>query len=411
MTTPPTSAPESAVATPDITQRAGRYIQQPTGYRAFMPEPLPPNPPITWDGEMQRLLSDADRDLARLDALATLLPNPDLFVAMYVKQEAVLSSQIEGTQSTLEDVLAFEAEHATDREPHDVAEVVNYVRAMNYGIRRLDELPLSLRLIKEIHAELMRGVRGQERTPGEFRTSQNWIGAAGANLSNAAFVPPPAYALMDKLGAFERFIHEHTHDVPVLVRCALAHAQFETIHPFLDGNGRVGRLLITFMLVEAKALSLPLLYLSIYLKANRSEYYDRLMNVRLQGDWEGWVKFFLRGVSETARLASDTGRDIIRLRDAHRALFAKNVNALSLLDSLFVRTHIDIKQAAAVMKCSFVTASRIVGELVAAGVLTEITGQSRNRVFRYEPYLQMFERQTSPAAPFAAIATKARDNL
>ena len=401
----PNSAPDSLSTSLDIAQRAGRYIQQPTGYRAFMPEPLPPNPPVAWDGEMQRLLSDADRDLARLDALAALLPNPDLFVAMYVKQEAVLSSQIEGTQSTLEDVLAFEAEHATDRQPHDVAEVVNYVRAMNYGIRRLDELPLSLRLIKEIHAELMRGaghVRGQEKSPGEFRVSQNWIG--GASPTNAAFVPPPAYALMETLGAFERFIHEHTHDVPVLVRCALAHAQFETIHPFLDGNGRVGRLLITFMLVEAKALSLPLLYLSIYLKANRSEYYDRLMNVRLKGDWEGWVKFFLRGVSETARLASDTGRDIIRLRDAHRARFAKNANALTLLDTLFVRTHVDIKQAAAVMKCSFVTASRIVAELVAAGVLKEITGQSRNRVFRYEPYLQLFERQTSPAAPFVAMS-------
>ena len=396
------SAQDSIPASLDIAQRAGRYIQQPTGYRAFMPEPLPPNPPVAWDGEMQRLLSDADRDLARLDALAALLPNPDLFVAMYVKQEAVLSSQIEGTQSTLEDILAFEAEHATDRQPHDVAEVVNYVRAMNYGIRRLDELPLSLRLIKEIHAELMRGVRGQEKSPGEFRISQNWIG--GVSPSNAAFVPPPAYVLMDALGAFERFIHEHTHDVPVLVRCALAHAQFETIHPFLDGNGRVGRLLITFMLVEAKALSLPLLYLSIYLKANRSEYYDRLMNVRLKGDWEGWVKFFLRGVSETARLASDTGLDIIRLRDAHRARFAKNANALTLLDTLFVRTHVDIKQATAVMKCSFVTASRIVAELVAAGVLKEITGQSRNRVFRYEPYLKLFERQTSPGAPFVAMS-------
>lgn len=404
----PDPTPDSSPPSPEVVLRAGRYIQQPTGYRAFMPEPLPPVPAVAWDGEMQRLLSDADRDLARLDALAALLPNPDLFVAMYVKQEAVLSSQIEGTQSTLEDVLAFEAEHATDRQPHDVAEVVNYVRAMNYGIRRLDELPLSLRLIKEIHAELMRGVRGQEKSPGEFRISQNWIG--GASPSNAAFVPPPAYALMDTLGAFERFIHEHTHDVPVLVRCALAHAQFETIHPFLDGNGRVGRLLITFMLVEAKALSLPLLYLSIYLKANRTEYYDRLMAVRMKGDWEGWVKFFLRGVSETARLASDTGRDIIRLRDAHRARFAKNANALTLLDTLFVRTHVDIKQAAAVMSCSFVTAGRIVAEMVAAGVLTEITGQSRNRVFRYEPYLKLFERQTTSAAQFAPFANQAGDN-
>ena len=405
----PNSAQDSIPASLDIAQRAGRYIQQPTGYRAFMPEPLPPVPPVAWDGEMQRLLSDADRDLARLDALAALLPNPDLFVAMYVKQEAVLSSQIEGTQSTLEDVLAFEAEHATERQPHDVAEVVNYVRAMNYGIRRLTELPLSLRLIKEIHAELMRGVRGQEKSPGEFRISQNWIG--GVSPSNAAFVPPPAYALMDAIGAFERFIHEHTHDVPVLVRCALAHAQFETIHPFLDGNGRVGRLLITFMLVEAKALSLPLLYLSIYLKANRSEYYDRLMNVRLKGDWEGWVKFFLRGVSETARLASDTGLDIIKLRERFRERFQWVPYALRLLDSLYKQPYVDIKQAATIMACSFVTANRVVADLVEAGALKEITGQSRNRVFRYEPYLKLFERQTSPAAPFAAFATPSGDNL
>lgn len=390
MDAPPAQAPDFAPAD----TRAGRYISQPTGYRAYMPEPLPPNPPVAFDGEMQRLLSDADRDLARLDALASLLPNPDLFVAMYVKQEAVLSSQIEGTQSTLDDVLAFEANHTarTSERPSDVTEVVSYVRAMNYGIRRLDELPLSLRLIKEIHGELMRGARGQEKSPGEFRTSQNWIG--GTSPANAAFVPPPAHALLDCLGAFERFVHEHAHDVPVLIRCALAHAQFETIHPFLDGNGRVGRLLITFMLVEAKALSLPLLYLSIYLKGNRSEYYDRLTRVRMRGDWEGWVKFFLRGVSQTARLATDTGREILKLREAHRAAFSKNSNALTLLDTLFTQPHLDVKQAATVMQCSFVTANRIVGELQTAGVLKEITGQARNRVYRYEPYLQLFERQS-----------------
>lgn len=397
---------------PDPMRRAGRYVQQPTGYRAYIPEPLPPNPPIRYDndGELQRLLSDADRDLARLDALATLLPNPDLFVAMYVKQEAVLSSQIEGTQSTLEDVLAFEAEHTPDHRPNDVGEVVNYVRAMNHGIKRLeeDQFPLSLRLMREIHTELMRGVRGQEKSPGEFRTSQNWIG--GSSPANAAFVPPPAHVVMDALGAFERFIHDHAHDTPVLVRCALAHAQFETIHPFLDGNGRVGRLLITFMLVEAKVLTLPLLYLSIYLKANRSEYYDRLMNVRMKGDWEGWLRFFLRGVSDTARLATETGRKILAMRETQRNLFSRNTYALALLDSLFAKPYVDVKQAATIMACSFVKANNVVRELETAGILQEITGNARNRVFRYQPFLAVFEQQNASASTFEPAAARGRKN-
>jgi Fic family protein len=375
--------------------RAGRIVKQPTGYRAFLPEPLPPNPPLNYDGELLRLLSDADRNLARLDALATLLPNPDLFVAMYVKQEAVLSSQIEGTQSTLEDVLAYEAEHGLGSQPRDVSEVVNYVRAMNHGISRLekDAFPLSLRLIREIHAELMHGVRGQERTPGEFRTSQNWIGSKGATLNNASFVPPPAHAVMACLGAFENFIHDYRGTVPILVRCALAHAQFETIHPFLDGNGRVGRLLITFMLVEAKVLAKPLLYLSVFLKEHRAEYYDRLTAVRANGDWEGWVKFFLKGVSETARLASDTGGKIIKLREQHRAILSKNIHGLALLDTLFERPHLDIKRASEIMQCSIVTAGKVVRDLQSNGLLAETTGQARNRVFRYEPYLALFENQ------------------
>jgi Fic family protein len=255
--------------------RAGRLISQPTGYRAFVPVPLPPVPSIALDGELLRLLSDADRALARLDAISTLLPNANLFVAMYVRQEAVLSSQIEGTQSTLEDVLAYEANATHNKAPKDVEEVVNYVRAMNHGLKRLPELPLSLRLLREIHKELMHKLRGGERTPGEFRTSQNWIGGPGSTLMNAAFVPPPPHELMRCLGEFEKFIHESKSDTPLLIQCGLAHAQFETIHPFLDGNGRVGRLLIALMLCEANALSRPLLYISHYLKANRAEYYDR----------------------------------------------------------------------------------------------------------------------------------------
>lgn len=270
----------------DHPHRAGRWLQQSTGYRAFVPAPLPPEPPLQLDGPLQALLSQADRDLGRLDALATLLPNPDLFVAMYVRHEAVLSSQIEGTQSTLEDVLAFESDATLDTTPKDVEEVVNYVRAMNYGLARLAELPLSLRLLREIHAELMRGVRGGDKSPGEFRTSQNWIGGANSTLRTASFIPPPTHELMPALGQLERFLHESRNQLPLLVRCALAHAQFETIHPFLDGNGRVGRLLITLMLCAEGALQRPLLYLSLYLKTHRAEYYDRLTAIRSQGHWE-----------------------------------------------------------------------------------------------------------------------------
>jgi Fic family protein len=267
-------------------QRAGRYVQQTTGYKAFIPEALPPQPDIEFDGELRTLLSQADRDIARLDAIAALLPNPDLFVAMYVRHEAVLSSQIEGTQSTLEDVLAFEAQGTSNDTPKDVEEVINYVRAMNHGLRRLNELPLSLRLVREIHGELMHNVRGGEKTPGEFRTSQNWIGPAGSTLTNASFVPPPPHELMNALGALEKFLHEGKTNTPLLIRCGLAHAQFETIHPFLDGNGRVGRLLITLILCEEQALSRPLLYLSVFLKAHRIEYYDRLTAIRNYGHWE-----------------------------------------------------------------------------------------------------------------------------
>ena len=290
----------------DLTQRAGRYIQQLSGYKAFIPEGLPPTPGVEFDGELRTLLSTADRDIARLDAIATLLPNPDLFVAMYVRHEAVLSSQIEGTQSTLEDVLAFEAQGTNNDTPKDVEEVINYVRAMNHGLRRLGELPLSLRLLKEIHGELMQNVRGGEKTPGEFRTSQNWIGSAGSTLASASFVPPPPHELMNALGLLEKFLHEGKSSVPLLIRCGLAHAQFETIHPFLDGNGRVGRLLITLILCEDQALSRPLLYLSVFLKAHRAEYYDRLTAIREHGHWEQWLKFFLRGVSQTARAATQT---------------------------------------------------------------------------------------------------------
>jgi len=264
--------------------RSGRYIQQIEGYSAFIPAPLPPEPPIQMDEALNRLLSDADRALGRLDGATSILPNPDLFVAMYVRQEAVLSSQIEGTQSTLEDVLQYEIDVKGQERFKDVREVVNYVNAMNYGLKRLQDFPLCLRLLREIHAELLKDVRGSDRTPGEFRTSQNWIGSQGCNLSTAAFVPPTVAEMHKSLDNLEKFLHD-TNSLPVLIHCGLAHAQFETIHPFLDGNGRIGRLLITFLLCQQGILQKPLLYLSHYFKFHKIEYYDRLMAIRTHGDW------------------------------------------------------------------------------------------------------------------------------
>lgn len=387
--------------------RAGRYICQLSGYEAYYPAPLPPIPPLAIEGDLLRLLSDADRALARLDAVSTFLPNPDLFVATYVRHEAVLSSQIEGTQSTLEDVLAYEADATHNRAPKDVNEVVNYVRAMNHGLRRLAELPLSLRLLREIHKELMQNVRGSERTPGEFRISQNWIGAPGSTLKNAAFVPPPAHELMNFLGDLEKFLHEHKGDTPLLIQCGLAHAQFETIHPFLDGNGRVGRLLITLMLCEANALTRPLLYLSHYLKANRTEYYERLTAIRVHGDWEGWLRFFLRGVAQVSMQASETARNIIALREQQRAKYAANANALKFIDALFERPFVTVKQCSGILGVSFLTANKLVAQFEKSGVLNEVTGGDRNRVFRFQPFLVLFtdEEKGDARAPTEIEAT------
>lgn len=381
----------------DDRHRAGRWAQQLTGYKAFIPAPLPPNPPLIYSGSLQTCLSEADRNIGRLDALASMLPNPDLFVAMYVRHEAVLSSQIEGTQSTLEDVLAYEADAALDDTPRDVEEVVNYVRAMNHGLERLPQLPLSLRLLREIHAELMKGVRGGEKSPGEFRTSQNWIGERNSSLRDAAFVPPPPHELMQTLGQLETFLHETRDSVPLLIRCGLAHAQFDTIHPFLDGNGRVGRLLITLMLCEAGALTRPLLYLSLYLMAHRAEYYDRLTAIRQQGHWEQWLMFFLRGVSSTALAATQTARNIVALRDTHRAKVARNAKALTLLDHLFRQPTVSVNRVAKVMACTFPTASRLVAEFESLGWLKEMTGNERNRLWRYQPYLELFHREALDA--------------
>lgn len=374
----------------NTTGRSGDFVKQ-NGYEAFVPAPLPPDPPLEVDAEMLSLLSKADVALGRLDGVIQTVPNPDLFVAMYVRREAVLSSQIEGTQSTLEDLLAAQLEPSAPGLPDDIDEVVNYVSAMNYGLERLATLPPSKRLIREIHAELLRTGRGAHRLAGEFRQNQNWIGPENAPIERATFVPPPVPQMQVALDDFERFLNDD-HQLPVLVRVGLAHAQFETIHPFLDGNGRVGRLLITFMLVHHGVLHRPLLYLSHYLRQNRAEYYDRLTAVRRRGDWEGWLRFFLRGVAGVAEEATGTARSILSLREVHRELIqgSVGVSGLRLLDLLFERPLVNVNLVKDRLGVAFATANNLVSQLEDAGLLLEITGGRRGRIFRYEPYLSLW---------------------
>lgn len=316
---------------------------------------------------------------------------------MYVRREAVNSSQIEGTQSTLDDVLAFELDASASHVPRDVEEVVNHVAAMNHGLQRLGELPLSLRLIREIHEVLMQDVRGAERSPGEFRRSQDWIGPAGGTLATAAFVPPPVHEMTEALGDLEIFLHDDAR-YPPLIHAGLAHAQFETIHPFLDGNGRMGRLLITFLLVHRRVIQRPLLYLSLYLRRHRVEYYDRLMAVRFDGDWEGWLRFFLRGVAETAEEATGTAEAILHLRDADREVVRDlGASALSMLDLLYERPVVNVAAAQRALAVSWPTANKLIRLFQDRGLLEETTGQRRNRVFRYAPYLALFSDATFTA--------------
>lgn len=374
--------------------RAGRYVRQTSGYTAFIPAPLPPHPAIRLEGELQSWLSRADRALGRLDGSIQTLPYPDLFVAMYVRKEAVLSSQIEGTQSSLQDLLAAEADIFSATRPRDVDEVVNYVRAMNHGLTRLRELPVSIRLIREIHEQLMHGVRGQHLTPGEPRTSQNWIGPAGCTLANATFVPPPPHEVARALGELELFLHRDD-TLPLLVRIGLAHAQFETIHPFLDGNGRVGRLLITFLLCEKDVLLKPVLYLSHYFKHHREEYYDRLQAIRDHGDWEQWLVFFLKGIYEVSQQATETARRILLLRETHREMITNAFgraagNAHRALEYFYEHPIVSVAEIQNLINTTYPAANNLTQKFVDHGVLVEVTGQKRNRRFVYRDYTALF---------------------
>lgn len=378
--------------------RAGITVTQPRKYKAFIPKPLPPKPELNLDSETIEILSQAYTAIGRLSGISQALPNPDLFVAMYVRKEAVLSSQIEGTEASLEDVLEYESENRSKALPNDVAEVVNYVKAMNYGLKRINELPLSLRLIKEIHSELMKGVRGGDKTPGEFRKSQNWIGPKGYTLKNAKFIPPPPHEMMQALGELEKYMHSKL-SYPLLIECGLIHFQFETIHPFLDGNGRIGRLLITFFLCHREILKKPLLYLSHFFKQNRLEYYDRLMAAREKGDFESWIKFFLQGIATVALEACETSNKIISLRNTDKnkiiEAYKKTSKVTILHEKLFDRPIVSIKDIAKIINITFPTANDICIKLVKLDILKEVTGKERNKLFAYKNYLTILKQEVS----------------
>lgn len=334
-------------------------------------------------------LSRADSALSELSGLGRQLPNPNLLIAPYVRREAVLSSRIEGTRTSLSELLLDEAEPSRSSDA-DLREVQNYVEALEHGLERLRELPLSLRLVRELHERLMRGVRGDQATPGEFRRSQNWISPAGSTPATAPYVPPPPDAMMGCLGDWELFLHDRT-GFPELIQCALLHEQFEAIHPFLDGNGRVGRLLITLFLVERGRLSQPILYLSDFIEARRQEYYDSLQRVRTLGDWSTWLLFFLTGVEQTARSAVRQAGRLMDLRESYRQRLSRRPNALRLLDAFFVNPYLTAARAAKVLDVSDPTARQAMAYLQEEGVLSEMTGRSWGRIYVARPILEVIE--------------------
>jgi Fic family protein len=379
----------------------GRYVLktfEDEKVRAFVPPPLPPDPPVRLDG-LQVLLEQANQAVGRLDGLASLLPDLSLFIYTYVRKEAVLSSQIEGTQSSLSDLLLFENDEAPGAPMEDVQEVSNYVAAMTHGLERLRSgFPLSLRLVREIHEILLSKGRGSGKQPGEFRLSQNWIG--GSRPGNAAFVPPPPELVQDCMGKLELFLHEERTDLPVLIKAGLVHVQFETIHPFLDGNGRLGRLLITFMLCEKGVLRDPILYLSLYFKANRNAYYELLDRVRSRGDWEAWLDFFLIGVRDTADQAASAARRIVALFAEHQkqieTLGRPAASVLRVFQHMQRNPIVSIPAAAQKIGISAPTVAKSLDHMQRLGILREITGRERHRLFVYEDYLAILNEGTEP---------------
>ena len=370
--------------------------------RAFIPAPLPPKPPLNLV-PLYGLLEEANRALGRLEGVTSILPATPLFLYMYIRKEALLSSQIEGTQSSLSDLLLFESNEAPGVPLDDVQEVANYVAAMNHGLERLrGGFPLSLRLIREIHEILLTKGRGSHKQPGEFRRSQNWIG--GTRPGNAAYVPPPPDRLMDCLSGLEKFIHEDTPGMPLLVKAALIHVQFESIHPFLDGNGRVGRLLITFLLFAKAVLSQPTLYLSLYFKTHRQRYYDLLQGIREQGGWHNWLEFFLTGVKETSDQAAGTARQILTLFDTDRKhieqLGRPAASALRVYQYLQGRPILSVPIAVKALQLTAPTVRKSIGHLLDLNIVSETTGRRRGRLFVYNAYLDILNQGTEPLAQY-----------
>ena len=379
---------------PDFSNNAaGRVVKTLQDYLAFIPAPLPPD--VIWSNKLLAGLSQADRSLARLAEVGHTLPMPHVVVRPFVRKEAVLSSQIEGTRTSFEALLAYEAgQLSLFGDMEDAREVHNYVRALDYGLERLETLPLSMRLIREIHGILLQGVRGETMTPGETRRSQNWIGRPGATLEGARYVPPPVNEMHDCLSDLERFIHQDS-ELPPLLRIGLIHYQFEAIHPFLDGNGRIGRLLITFLLVAWGLLSQPLLYLSNFIEANRQEYYDRLLSVSQKGAWEAWLLFFLEGVRSQAEDASQRIARLQALRLIYHEQFATDrsrVNLQRMVDYLISTPITSIPQAHEGLEMgSYTTIQRYIEKLGALGIVREVTGKSRNRIYRADQIIKVLE--------------------
>ena len=383
-------------------ERGGKWVRQGTGgasFLAFVPSPLPPVPPITVDSTLQRQLEAAGLALGRLDGIGRLLPGPDELLYSYIRKEAVLSSQIEGTQSSIADLLLHENQATPGFALEDVQEVSNYISALNHGIHRLSTLPISLRLIRESHERLVIGVRGDKKAPGEFRRSQNWIG--GSKPSDAMFVPPPPHELPDILSAFEKFLHSD--EYPVLLKVGLAHAQFETIHPFLDGNGRVGRMLIALMLVAEGILEKPWLYVSLYFKQHRIEYYELLQKVRSHGNWEDWLIFFLKGVTDVSRQATDKIRALLELFERDRKVVEQSRQGsiyqsvavqsnLTVYDYLKKKIAIRIPETAEACGTTKPTVKRVIDDLQRLGIVTEATGKPRNKVYIYTEYLDILNQ-------------------
>ena len=377
--------------------RAGSYRKNLYGemeYQSFLPAALPPDPPVAIDDEMGTLLLEAHKKLSYLEGITSLIPDMNLFISMYVRKEALLSSQIEGTQATLEDIFDPDIENNHNL---DVADVVNYIKATEYAIARLSELPLCARLIRETHSVLMDGVRGQEKEPGSFRSTQNWIGGQGSTLRTAMYIPPNVEDMKESISDLERYMNMEEDDLDVLIRAALIHYQFETIHPFLDGNGRIGRLMITLYLMEQNVLKTPCLYLSYFLKANRIEYYDRMSEVRRSGDYEQWIKFFLRAFRDAAEDAAITVRELSDLHNDNMALISKekrNANLKSVFRYMEQNPILEIKKTADALNLAYNTVAKQVNLLISKGILVPAEKKGKSRTFIYDAYLSILRRDT-----------------